>query len=95
MATEHPLQPVEWDGQGVIRFKQNAIVRFLLDAGPFDLNMIAQMPFSREDHEHLAQLIGYSVSGYGDLSYVSDETYEKADAARVALLAAQPKDPAL
>lgn len=26
----------------------------------------------------LAQLLGYSVSGYGDLPYVSDESYDKA-----------------
>jgi hypothetical protein len=27
----------------------------------------------------LAQLIGYSVSGYGDLSYASDESVARAD----------------
>ena len=31
------------------------------------------MNFSNEDHAEFAELIGYSVSGYGDLSYVSDE----------------------
>ena len=64
----HPMQPIE-KKDGVIRFKENAIVRFLLDAGPNDLNSIALMSFSVDDHRQLAQLIGYSVSGYGDLNY--------------------------
>jgi hypothetical protein len=77
---KHPMQPLVRDADGVARFKQNAIVRFLLDAGPFDLNQIALMPFSDEDREHFAQLIGYSLDGFGELSYVSDEAYEQAAA---------------
>lgn len=74
-----PLQPVHRDDSGVIRFRKNAIVSFLLDAGPFDMNQLAAMPFSDEDREQFASLIGYSVSGFGELPYVSDETYAKAD----------------
>jgi len=77
---KHPIQPLEKDETGVLRFKANAIVRHLLDNGGIDLNQIACMEFSREDREQFAQLIGYSLSGYGDLSYVSDETYAAADA---------------
>jgi hypothetical protein len=80
MTPKHPMQPLVRDADGVVRFKQNAIVRFLLDAGPFDLNQIALMPFSDEDREHFAQLIGYSLDGFGELSYVSDESYEQAAA---------------
>lgn len=76
--TEHPLQPVVTDEQGVRRFKKNAIVVYLLDAGPNDMNKLALIPFSREDREQFAQLIGYSVSGFGELSYVSDEAYKRA-----------------
>jgi hypothetical protein len=79
MKTKHPIQPVELDKHGVIRFKQNAIVRYLLDAGPFDLNQLALMPFSREDREQFAQLIGYSVSGFSELDYVSDKVFSEAD----------------
>lgn len=75
---KHPVQPLENDNYGVLRFKQNAIVCFLLDAGPFDMNQIARMPFNDEDREQFAQLIGYSLSGFCDLRYVSDETYERA-----------------
>jgi hypothetical protein len=57
----------------VLRFKANAIVRFLLDAGPYDMNTLAMMPFTDEDRRQFAQLIGYSVSGYGDLSYAEDD----------------------
>jgi len=82
---KHPIQYVEKDAGGVFRFRANAIVRHLLDAGPFDMNSLAEKDFSREDREQFAQLIGYSVSGASDLEYVSDET----------LAAAQSKLPAL
>ncbi|ELY4307208.1 hypothetical protein SMZ19_003863 [Cronobacter sakazakii] len=43
--------------------------------------------FDAEDRMQLAQLIGYSLSGYGSLSYVSDESY-----ARAASMAAPTKN---
>jgi hypothetical protein len=75
----HPIQPLYRDGQGTIRFKDNKIVRFLLDNGGFDLNNLAVMEFSQEDREQFAQLIGYSLCGFGDLTYVSDRTYGRAE----------------
>lgn len=78
MNSPHPMQPVVMDGR-VIRFKANAIVRYLLDTGPFDMNYLAMIPFSTEDRVQFAQLIGYSVSGFGDLSYVDQVTIDKAD----------------
>ena len=75
---KHPMQPVYRASDGTIRFKENKIVRFLLDAGPSDLNQLAIMDFEDEDREQLAQLIGYSVIGFGELDYVSDETFEAA-----------------
>jgi len=74
----HPMQPLISDYQGVIRFKTNKIVEFLLDAGPFDMNQLACRNFSDEDREQFAQLIGYSISGFGELPYVSQRTYNKA-----------------
>ncbi len=76
---KHPVQPLYHDDQGTLRFKENKIVCFLLDAGPFDMNQLACMPFNNEDREQFAQLIGYSLCGFGELSYVSDETYNKAE----------------
>jgi hypothetical protein len=76
----HPIQPLITSPDGVTRFKGNAIVRFLLDAGPFNLNQLAIMQYSDEDREQFAQLIGYSLSGFGELSYVSDKTYNTAAA---------------
>lgn len=78
MKVKHPVQPLVKDEYGVVRFKRNAIVRFLLDAGPFDMNKLAIIEFSNEDREQFAQLIGYSLSGWSDLSYVSEEAYNKA-----------------
>lgn len=70
------MQPVYVDDNGTARFKKNALVRFLLDLGPFDMNKLAMLPnISREDREQFLQLIGYSVYGFGELSYVREETY--------------------
>ena len=93
---EHPMQPVVRDEAGVVRFKPNAIVEHLLEHGGIDMNAIARLPFDNRDREQFAQLIGYSVSGFGELSYARPdivaaadrmvETGESADAARIAAL---------
>lgn len=46
--------------------------------GGINLNDLARIEFSQDDQQHFAQLIGYSLSGYGDLSYVDDASYEAA-----------------
>lgn len=79
MKVQHPMQPLVWDGK-IIRFKANKIVAHLIDHGGIDMNAIALLNFSREDQEQFAQLIGYSVSGFGDLSYARKTTVAKADA---------------
>lgn len=79
---EEPMQPVGVDKHGVHRFLENRIVRDLLDfAQPrgLGLNEIACGNYSAAEHRQVAQLIGYSVSGYGDLSYVNAESCERAD----------------
>ena len=72
---KHPIQYIK-DG----RFTENKIVSYLLDAGPFDMNQLAVMNFDQGDSEQFAQLIGYSVSGFSTLSYVSNETYGAVEA---------------
>jgi hypothetical protein len=74
----NPIQPLTKDDGGVLRFKKNAIVEYLLDNGGIDLNKLATLDFSKDDRRQFAQLIGYSLSGYGELSYVDDETYTAA-----------------
>ena len=82
MVSDHPIQPVEDDGTGVHRFKANKIVRYLIDLttqrGICDMNALAIMPFSAEDRMQFAQLIGYSVCGYHELSYVTDKSADEA-----------------
>lgn len=77
----HPMQPLVYDCEGVIRFKKNKIVRHLLDNGGLDLNKLCVQCHedSQEDWEQFYQLIGYSVSGYGDLSRVRPESVNEAD----------------
>lgn len=72
---KNPIQPLAEDDRGVMRFKGNAIVQHLLDNGGIDMNAIAYLPFSDDDRQQFAQLIGYSLSGYGELHYVSDDAY--------------------
>lgn len=75
------MQPFHRDRHGVTRFRSNAIVRHLLDfATPkgCSLNELACLPFSKEDRQQFAQLIGYSLSGYGELPYVTDAAWREA-----------------
>ena len=69
----HPTQPLRTDEEGVVRFKGNAIIQFLLQASPFDMNMLAMMPFDDEDRRQFTQLIGYSESGFYELFPVENE----------------------
>lgn len=79
-----PVQPIEYDENDRPRFVQNTIVRYLLDHGGFDMNKIAELAatgiFSREEQVQFAQLIGYSLSGFSELNYVSDADYDLAEA---------------
>lgn len=74
----HPVQPVVIDKQGVARFKENKIVRALLDTGTLDLNKIAVLDFPKEDRIQLAQLIGYSICGASELTYMPDSIIDAA-----------------
>ena len=78
---KNPIQPLQVDNSGTIRFKPNKIVETLLEWSRErgrDLNDLACMPFSSDDRSQFAQLIGYSLGGYGELSYVDDDTYNAA-----------------
>ena len=73
----HPIQPLAPDEHGALRFKQNKIVRHLLDWAKekgHGLNELATLDFPQEDWEQFAQLIGYSLSGFQELSYVTGDT---------------------
>lgn len=75
---KHPLQPLYVTESGVLRFHQNKIVSDMLDFSTshgFGLNEIACRQYSQDDRIQFAQLIGYSHSGFGDLSYVDDQSY--------------------
>jgi hypothetical protein len=91
---KHPMQPIFLDQFGVARFKANAIICWLFETGRMDLNQIAVMGFGDEDRMQIAQLLGYSVSGYGDLSYVSPESLEEADIKAAMLIPPDVDEPA-
>jgi len=90
-----PMQPIEKDIGGTPRFVRNRVVDYLLTHGNIDMNRLAQVSeaegFTDEDRMQFAQLIGYSVSGYGDLSYVTEASCTEADRIAAKLRAASKK----
>lgn len=84
MMNKHPMQAIVIAEDGVVRFQANGIIRWLVDSGHINLNEVGLMHFDDEDRMQLAQLLGYSVSGFGELGYadpvVVSEADEKAEA---------------
>lgn len=81
------MQPVHITEGGIARFVQNRIVVDALNIANlqgFDMNQIAiraaQGGYTKDEQMQFAQLIGYSVDGYGSLSYTTDLSYEEAQA---------------
>lgn len=74
---KHPMQPIYEDANGTHRFKPNAIVQYLIEnpLQEVDMNQLACMDFDQDDRIQFAQLIGYSLYGFGELSYVTDDAY--------------------
>jgi len=84
---KYPIQPIVKDLSGVWIFKVNRIVRMLLDTHPaMDMNTIGSIPFTDDERQQFAQLLGYSLNGYGELPYVDDNAYNRAMALVMALV---------
>ncbi len=64
---KHPDQPLYKDKDDRLRFRHNAIVRYLLDIGSIGLNDLALIPFSLEDQKQFYQLIGTSAQRFVDM----------------------------
>lgn len=81
MSASNPIQPLAKDERGTLRFKANVLVNALLEHGQktgLGLNELHQLDATADDRMQLAQLIGYSLDGYGTLSYVTDDSYNAA-----------------
>jgi len=80
---KHPQQPIGIAEDGVVRFKGNSIIEDLFQSRALDLNEIKRRvqtgDFPKEDYVQLTQLLGYSVSGWGDLSTSPPEMVTAAD----------------
>lgn len=65
----------EWDGE-VQRFKANGVLKYLVERGALDLNHLAlayhQKKFSQRDYAEFNMMLGYSISGFCDLSSFDD-----------------------
>lgn len=88
------MQPIEYVGE-VIRFRENKAVRWMYDRLSqcgISMNEIVlayhkEKAFTVDDMEQLYQLIGYSVSGFGDLNIPRPETVVAAGAIAAELYA--------
>jgi hypothetical protein len=90
---KNPMQPIVIDSKNVVRFKGNEIVRAVYEISKvhgFGLHEIAMRNFTKDDRKQFAQLLGYSVSGYGDLPYVDKVSVECADQQVALLLSGAP-----
>ena len=79
----HPTQPVVLDEDGRARCKVNAVVRHLYNftkTRGLNLNDIAELPFTKEDMTQFMQLLGYTVDGLAELSFVETNIVRKLDA---------------
>lgn len=80
---------------GVARFKKNVLVRMLFDAATklgYDMNELFfhAQDAAPEDWEEFYQLIGYSISGYNELSKVRNSAAKEANEACKAALDLPP-----
>ncbi len=65
-----PQQPIV-ETNGVRHFKENRMIRYILNRSKEDMNTLYDAPFSIEERCQFAQLIGYTVDGYNELSYTT------------------------
>lgn len=86
MSSDRLTQPVIVSPSDVPRFRENALVRYLLSVAQdkgLGLSHMASLPnIPQEDWDQLAQLLGYSIEGYAELSYALhvEEAYAAARA---------------
>lgn len=96
---KNPIQPLVTDTHGVVRFKRNSIVSRLFEHGMktgLGMNEIHQeSQHSQDDRIQFAQLIGYSVSGFSELSYVDDATWARVCEMRNQFDGLPPAEPAV
>lgn len=80
-APEHPMQPIVIDGK-VARFRENKLVKLLLDRYPGGLNSVLFTEPRPEDLAQLLQLLGYSVSAWGSdcADLIPEDQIARADA---------------
>ncbi|MEG0635816.1 MAG: hypothetical protein RR517_25195 [Pseudomonas sp.] len=82
MSKRQPMQPIVVAADGVIRFKRNQIIKDMLDLCEkhgLGLNEIAMRDYEKDDRSQLMQLIGYSVSAYGNLDCSRSKHVMRAD----------------
>ncbi len=74
------LQPIYLDEEGRARFRVNKIVRFLWDTKKYSAEELRLMPFSEADWQQFNSLIGYSVTGFLEVSNPSERLENEIDA---------------
>jgi hypothetical protein len=86
---KQPMQPIYIDHQDVTRFKNNGVVQWIIDSKKLSLNDIDTEAFPAEDVAQFWQMLGYSTSGYGGLSFIPEAIVAEADAKAAELIQAR------
>jgi hypothetical protein len=76
-----PLQPIVLD-DGKARFVSNKVIVWMMEELRRKGTTLNDYPFEVfpiADIEQFYQLIGYSISGFGELSVVTTETFDRAE----------------
>lgn len=81
-----PLQPVYRDERGILRFRPNLVVVKLTELCPGWDRAMQDPEVSDEDREQFATLIGFTLAGFCELSFVSDVAIAKALSARLEVI---------
>lgn len=68
------------DNIGTQRFEENSVLRFLVDEKIINLNKLGiayqEGKFTQRDYAEFYMMIGYSVSGFSELSFFEDYDIE-------------------
>lgn len=80
--SEIPMRPIFIDDANRPAFKGNAVIQYLVRSGKLNMvqavEKIADKSLPQEDIDEFYQLVGYSIGGYCEIKFVSDESCEKA-----------------
>jgi len=68
-------QPLYTDNRGILRFKENDVILYLLHKSGITIEQVASLPFSNEDKIQFVQLIGIDIVAFEFLPFVTSDLF--------------------